>query len=70
MNKYKKLAKNTIVFAIGSFGSKILVLFLTYLYTSNISSEDSSTKELLEITNFYLFYDRGNYSFWSGQKLQ
>jgi len=54
MNKYKKLAKNTIVFAIGSFGSKILVLFLTYLYTSNISSEDSSTKELLEITANFL----------------
>lgn len=55
MNKYKSLAMNTVIFAIGSFGSKILVLFLTRLYTSNISPEDSNTKELLEITlNFLL----------------
>lgn len=54
MNKYKKLAMNTVVFAIGSFGSKILVLLLTRLYTSNISPADSSTKELLEITANFL----------------
>jgi len=55
MNKYKKLAFNTMIFAIGNFGSKILVLLLTRLYTNNISSADSSTKELLEITaNFLL----------------
>lgn len=55
MNKYKKLAMNTMIFAIGNFGSKILVLLLTRLYTSNIGSADSSTKELLEITaNFLL----------------
>lgn len=54
MNKYKKLAMNTIIFAIGSFGSKILVFLLTYLYTSNISPADSSTKELLEITANFL----------------
>ena len=55
MNKYKKLAFNTIVFAIGSFGSKILVMLLTRLYTKNISPSELSTKELLEITaNFLL----------------
>jgi O-antigen/teichoic acid export membrane protein len=54
MNKYKKLAMNTVIFAIGSFGSKILVLLLTRLYTSNISPADSSTKELLEITANFL----------------
>lgn len=55
MNKYKKLAMNTIVFAIGNFGSKILVILLTRLYSSNINPADSSTKELLEITaNFLL----------------
>lgn len=54
MNKYKKLAMNTLIFAIGSFGSKILVLLLTRLYTSNISPADSSTKELLEITANFL----------------
>lgn len=54
MNKYKKLAMNTVIFAIGSFGSKILLFLLTGLYTTNISSSDSSTKELLEITANFL----------------
>lgn len=55
MDKYKKLAFNTMIFAIGNFGSKFLVILLTRLYTSNISPADSSTKELLEITaNFLL----------------
>ena len=54
MNKYKKLAMNTMIFAVGNFGSKILVLLLTRLYTSNISPADSSTKELLEITANFL----------------
>lgn len=50
MNKYKQLASNTIIFAIGSFGSKILLLLLTKLYTANINPADNSTKELLEIS--------------------
>lgn len=54
MNKYKKLAMNTAIFAIGSFGSKILVILLSYLYTSHISPSDSNTKELLEITANFL----------------
>lgn len=54
MNKYKQLASNTIIFAIGSFGSKILLLFLTKLYTANINPADNSTKELLEITSHFL----------------
>ncbi len=54
MNKYKKLAMNTVIFAIGSFGSKLLVLFLTRLYTANINPSDSSTKELLEISANFL----------------
>ncbi len=55
MNKYKQLAMNTAVFAIGSFGSKILLLLLNKLYTHNISSVDNSTKSLLENTaNFII----------------
>ncbi len=55
MDKYKKLAFNTMIFAIGNFGSKFLVILLTRLYTNNISPADSSTKELLEIAaNFLL----------------
>jgi len=55
LDKYKKLAANTLVFAIGSFGSKILLLLLTRLYTHHISSGDNSTKSLLEQTaNFII----------------
>lgn len=55
MNKYKTLAINTIIFAIGGFGSKILLFFLTRLYSANIGPADSSTRELLEImTNFLI----------------
>ncbi len=54
MDKYKKLAADTLIFAIGSFGSKILMLFLTRLYTHNISSGDNSTKSLLEQTATFL----------------
>ncbi|HOO07273.1 MAG TPA: polysaccharide biosynthesis C-terminal domain-containing protein [Ruminococcus sp.] len=54
MNKYKKLAFNTVVFAIGSFGSKILVLLLTRLYTKYLSPADSGVKELIEPTALFL----------------
>lgn len=54
MNKYKQLASNTIIFAVGSFSSKILLLLLTKLYTANINPADNSTKELLEITAHFL----------------
>ncbi len=54
MDKYKKLAADTLIFAIGSFGSKILMLFLTRLYTHNIASDDNSTKSLLEQTATFL----------------
>lgn len=46
---------NTIVFAIGSFGSKILLILLNKLYTHNIAPTDNSTKSLLENTaNFII----------------
>ncbi len=33
MDKYKKLASNTVIFAIGTFSSKLLSLVLTFFYT-------------------------------------
>lgn len=54
MNKYKKLAFNTMIFAVGSFGSKILVLLLTRLYTEHINPADMNTKDLLETTALFL----------------
>lgn len=55
MNRYKKLAANTAVFAIGTFGSKILMFFLTRLYTANMDTAMFGTKELIENTaNFII----------------
>ena len=54
MNKYKKLALNTMIFAIGSFGSKILVLLLTRLYTKNIDPIGMGIKSQLEMTALFL----------------
>lgn len=49
MNKYKTLALNTVVFAIGSFGSKILAFLLTRLYTKFFDGAFVfNTKEILE----------------------
>ena len=51
MNKYKKLALNTVVFAIGNFGSKILAFLLTYLYTKYFDGAFVfNTKEILEMS--------------------
>ena len=49
MNKYKKLAANTVVFAVGGFGSKILAFLLTRLYTSNLEGALFNVKEVLEM---------------------
>lgn len=38
MNKYQKLASNTIVLAIGQFGSKLLVYFMLKFYTSMLGT--------------------------------
>lgn len=54
MNKYKKLAFNTIIFGIGSFGSKILVLLLTRLYTKYINPADMGVKDMLETVALFL----------------
>ena len=54
MNKYKFLAMNTIVFTIGSFGSKIISLMLNNLYTKNISPPELFTKSMLETLSLFL----------------
>lgn len=39
-NKYKKLIKNTSIFAIGTFGSKLLVFLIVPLYTHLLSTSE------------------------------
>lgn len=54
MNKYKNLAFNTVIFAIGTFGSKILAIFLTRLYTTYMPSSILGNKELIEATAMFM----------------
>ena len=50
MNKYKTLALNTVVFGIGTFGSKILAFLLTRLYTRYFAGAFVfNIKEVLEM---------------------
>ncbi len=50
MNKYQKLANNTLIFAIGSFGAKFLSFILIKLYTGCMTTEGYSTADLLAQT--------------------
>lgn len=54
MNKYKKLASNTLIFAIGTFGSKIIGILLTILYSKNMDPSVSGLKDNLELVALFL----------------
>lgn len=47
-SRYKKLFSNTIIFAIGSFSSKILVLFLVPIYTNALTQDELGIADLLQ----------------------
>lgn len=47
MNKYQKLAGNTLIFAIGTFGMKFLSFFLTRLYTVCMTEAQYGTADLI-----------------------
>lgn len=49
-NKYTSLAKNTAIFAIGSFGSKILSFLIVPLYTYVLTTEEYGTIDLFTTT--------------------
>ena len=46
-NKYKELISNTLIFAIGSFGSKIISFLLVPLYTNLLSAEQYGRADLI-----------------------
>ena len=48
MDKYKKLFSNTLIFAIGTFGSKLLVFFLMPLYTNVLTGAEYGISDLLQ----------------------
>ena len=47
MNKYKTLLSNTVIFAIGTFSSKILVFLLMPIYTRALSPADYGVVDLI-----------------------
>lgn len=47
MNKYQKLAGNTVIFAIGTFGAKFLSFILTRLYTGCMTTAEYGDADLL-----------------------
>lgn len=55
MGKYKKLATDTVLFTISSFGSKALSLFLTPLYTSVLTTEQYGIADLITTTINFIY---------------
>ena len=54
-DSYKNLAFNAIIFAIGSFSSKILVLLLLPIYTSALTKAELGIADLvMQIANFII----------------
>ena len=47
MNNYKKLVSNSIVFAIGNLGSKLIVIFMVPLYTYYLTPSEYGTSDLI-----------------------
>ncbi len=55
LNKYKHLVKNTLIFAMGTFSSKILVFVLMPIYTHHLSPPDYGIVDLIIQTANLLF---------------
>ena len=49
-NRYNKLAKNTVIYAIGNFGSKILSFLIVPLYTYVLTTQEYGTVDLFTTT--------------------
>lgn len=56
MNRYKKLISDTVIFAIGSFGSKILSFALFPLFMHALDPAALGTSEIITQTGNLLFY--------------
>lgn len=50
MGRYKKLFSNTLILAVGTFGSKFLVFFMMPLYTACLAPEEYSIADLISQT--------------------
>ena len=48
MDKYKRLASNTLIFAVGTFSSKLLSFFLMRLYTEVLNTDQYGVTDLIQ----------------------
>ncbi len=55
MNQYKRLLNNTFIFAIGTFGSKILVMLMLRFYTGVLTRDEMGVAELIIKTTSILY---------------
>lgn len=46
--KYKELSGNTIIFAIGTFGAKVIMFFMVPLYTNILTASEYGTADLIQ----------------------
>lgn len=53
-NRYKKLAKNTLIFSISNFASKLLIFFMLPLYTSQLTPEQFGLGDLLTTISIFV----------------
>ncbi|MCL2078152.1 MAG: oligosaccharide flippase family protein [Oscillospiraceae bacterium] len=56
MDRYKKLASNTIILALGQFGSKLLVFIMMPFYTSILGAEDYGAMDVIINTSMLIMY--------------
>lgn len=56
MGKYKYLLKNTLLFAISSFGTRLLSFFGVILYTHYLSTSDYGTVDIIQTSATLLVY--------------
>lgn len=54
-SKYKRLAKDTGLFTISNFGSKILIFLLTPLYTNILATEEYGIADLFMTTIYFIY---------------
>ena len=55
MDKYKRLVSNTLIFAVGTFSSKVLVFLLMPLYTRVLSTEEYGvTNTIVDMGNLLI----------------
>ena len=55
MNKYKKLAGNTLIFALGSFGTKLLSFIMIRFYTDCMTTDQFGDADILYQTGNLIY---------------